>query len=167
VAVLTELVESNPGVEVWFVEGLDLWIPDSNKMNVVGPILDDLQRLAARRFVAFIYSVGSGKEKVMEGRETERYHGRDVLFGSVAWGRKSETIVVISKTDLEDSKAPRQYSVMVRNGEDERLWMDFKDGELRLVDKPAGGCDSERTSGRCGHPAPDRRSHQKPPIFDG
>jgi hypothetical protein len=136
VAVLTELVENNPGVEVWFVEGLDLWIPDSNKMNIVGPILDDLQRLAARTFVAFIYSVGSGKEKVMEGRDTERYHGRDVLFGSVAWGRKCETIVVISKTDLEDGKAPRQYSVMVRNGWGERFFMDFHDGELHIADPP-------------------------------
>jgi len=136
VAVLTEAMEREPSVEVWFVEGLDMWIPDSNKMNVVAPILDGLQRLAARRKVALIYSVGSSKEKTADGKDTERYHGRDVIFGSVAWARKAETVVLISKTDAEDDNSPRQYSVLVRNGWSERFWMEFADGELRMVPKP-------------------------------
>lgn len=136
VAVLTEAMERVPGVKVWFCEGLDLWISDANKMNVVAPILDGLQRLAARRKVALIYSVGSSKEKSAAGKDTERYHGRDVIFGSVAWARKAETVALIRKTDAEDDNSPRQYSILVRNGLSERFWMDFKDGELRVVPKP-------------------------------
>jgi hypothetical protein len=60
------------------------------------------------------------------------------LFGSVAWGRKSETIVLISKTDndpLHDD-CPRQYSILARNGRSEHFWMGFIAGELRMVDRP-------------------------------
>jgi hypothetical protein len=137
VAVLTEAIGREPGVQVWFVEGLDLWSTSALKMEVVGPMLDDLQHLAARRNVALIYSVGAGKEKTAEGKETERYHGREVIFGSVAWGRASETVVLISKTDLENENCPRQYSVLVRNGRSERFWMGFQNGELQVVAKPA------------------------------
>jgi hypothetical protein len=82
--------------------------------------------------------VGAPKEKTAEGRDTERYHGRDTIFGSVAWGRKSETIVLISKTDVDPlhDDCPRQYSVLCRNGDSEHFWMDCNDGELRIVDKP-------------------------------
>jgi hypothetical protein len=134
--ILAAAMDLHPGAESWFVEGLDMWMQDSNKMNVVAQVLDDLQRLATRRNVAIVASVGSSKEKSAEGRETERYHGRDTLFGSVAWGRKSETIVLISKTDVDDDNSPRQYSVLPRNGWSERFWMEFTDGELRMVQKP-------------------------------
>src|SRR6185437_13775481 len=33
--ILQACIDACPGVEVWFIEGLDLWIPDMNKMNVV------------------------------------------------------------------------------------------------------------------------------------
>jgi hypothetical protein len=138
VAVLTAATEGNPGAEAWFIEGLDLWLKEANKMSEVAQALDDLQRLATRRNVAIIASVGSSKEKTAEGRDTERYHGRDTLFGSVAWGRKTETIVLISKTDQDPihDDCARQYSVLVRNGRSEHFWMDFKDGELRMVSRP-------------------------------
>jgi hypothetical protein len=138
VAVLTETTEREPGAGAWFVEGLDLWLKEANKMSEVAQVLDELQRLATRRNAAIIATVGSAKEKTAEGRDTERYHGRDTLFGSVAWGRKSETIVLISKTDndpLHDD-CPRQYSILVRNGRSERFWMAFQDGELQVVDRP-------------------------------
>jgi hypothetical protein len=134
--ILAAAMDIHPGAEAWFIEGLDMWMQDSNKMNVVAQVLDDLQRLATRRNVAIVASVGSAKEKSAEGKETERYHGRDTLFGSVAWGRKSETIVLISKTDLDDDNSPRQYSVLPRNGWSERFWMEFAGGELRMVQKP-------------------------------
>jgi hypothetical protein len=138
VAVMTEVTEHNPGAEAWFVEGLDLWMKEAAKMNEVSQTLDALQRLATRRNISIIASVGSPKEKTAEGRDTERYRGRDALFGSVAWGRKSETIVLISKTDndtLHDD-CPRQYSVLVRNGWSEHFWMAFKNGELQMVARP-------------------------------
>jgi hypothetical protein len=129
-------MELHPGAQAWFVEGLDMWMEDSSKMAVVAQSLDDLQRLATRRNVAVIASVGSAKQKTAKGKVTEQYHGRDTLFGSVAWGRKTETIVLISKTDEDDDNSPRQYSVLPRNGSSERFWMDFKDGELRMVPRP-------------------------------
>jgi hypothetical protein len=138
VAVLAEVTEREPGAESVFIEGLDMWLKEAGKMSEVANVLDELQRLATRRNIAIIASVGSSKEKTAEGRDTERYRGRDTIFGSVAWGRKSETIVLISKTDndpLHDD-CPRQYSVLVRNGRSEHFWMEFNDGELRMVAKP-------------------------------
>jgi hypothetical protein len=138
VAVMDEATQRDPGAEAWFIEGLDLWIKESGKMADVSQALDDLQRIATRRNVAIIASVGSPKQKTQEGKDTERYRGRDALFGSVAWGRKSETIVLISKTDddpLHDD-CPRQYSVLVRNGRSEHFWMGFNGGELCMVDRP-------------------------------
>ena len=134
--VLDAAIEANPDAEVWFIEGLDMWFPDALKMNVVAPILDDLQRVATRSNVAVIATVGAPKEKTAEGRESERYHGRDALFGSAALARKAETVVLISKTDMDDENAPRQYSVLPRNGRAERFWMSFTDGQLCEVDKP-------------------------------
>lgn len=138
IAVMKEETERNPGAEAWFIEGLDLWLKEAAKMNEVSQVLDALQRLATRRNISIIASVGAPKEKTAEGRDTERYRGRDALFGSVAWGRKSETIVLISKTDndpLHDD-CPRQYSVLVRNGWSEHFWMAFKDGALQMVARP-------------------------------
>jgi hypothetical protein len=83
-----------------------------------------------------VASVGSSKEKTAAGKDSERYHGRDVIFGSVAWARKAETVVLISKTDVENDDSPRQYSVLPRNGKSERFYMEFAGGELRLVAKP-------------------------------
>ncbi|HEX3738501.1 MAG TPA: hypothetical protein VHV29_02130 [Terriglobales bacterium] len=153
VAVLTAATEREPGAEAWFIEGLDMWLKEAGKMSEVANVLDELQRLATRRNVSIIASVGSSKEKTAEGRDTERYRGRDTIFGSVAWGRKSETIVLISKTDndpLHDD-CPRQYSVLVRNGRSEHFWMDFHAGELRMVDRPE----------------PREREHKGPPSKAG
>ncbi len=134
--VLTEYIDRNPTVEAWFIEGLDMWFPDALKMSAVVPILDGLQRLATRRNVAVIATVGAPKEKTAEGQDTARYWGRDALFGSSAMARKCETVVLISKTDMDDADAPRQYSVLPRNGKSERFYMVFVDGKLTPVDKP-------------------------------
>jgi hypothetical protein len=138
VEVMNEATQRDPGAEAWFIEGLDLWLKESGKMGEVAPALDELQRIATRMNVAIIASVGAPKQKSMEDKDTERYRGRDALFGSVAWGRKSETIVLISKTDedpLHDD-CPRQYSVLVRNGRSEHFWMGFNGAELCMVDRP-------------------------------
>jgi len=85
------------GVDVWFIEGLDLRIPDMNKMNVVAPIVDSLQRIATWSNVAVLASVGAPKQK---GKD--RYYGRDALFGSAALARKVETVVLMSLNNEED-----------------------------------------------------------------
>ncbi len=43
---MTEAAERNPGAQAFFVEGLDLWLKEANKMSEVATDLDDLQRLA-------------------------------------------------------------------------------------------------------------------------
>jgi hypothetical protein len=134
--VLEAAIDKNPGAEAWFIEGLDMWFPNTIKMEVVAPIMDGLQRLATRRNVAVIATVGAPKEKTAERRDTERYHGRDALFGSSALARKCETVVLISKTDMADENSPRQYSVLPRNGRAERFWMTFACGKLIVVDPP-------------------------------
>src|ERR1700674_1718319 len=111
--ILDDCTQRHPGAEAWFIEGLDMWIPDPNKMSVVAPILDGLQRLATRRNIAIIGSVGAPKQK---GQEKDKYYGRDSLFGSAAFGRKVETVVLISPTDADDGNSVRQYSVLPRNG---------------------------------------------------
>jgi hypothetical protein len=133
--VLEAAIDKNPGAQAWFIEGLDMWFPNTIKMEIVAPIMDGLQRLATRRNVAVVATVGAPKEKTAEGRDTERYHGRDALFGSSALARKCETVVLISKTDMTDENSPRQYSVLPRNGKAERFWMKW-DGGLVLVDRP-------------------------------
>ena len=82
--VLEAAIDANPGAEIWFIEGLDMWVKESSKMNILAPILDALQRLATRRNIAILASVGSSKEKTAEGKDSERYHGRDVLL-LAAW----------------------------------------------------------------------------------
>jgi hypothetical protein len=134
--VLDACIDRDPGVRAWFIEGLDMWFPDVLKMNIVAPLLDDLQRVATRRDVAVVATVGAPKEKTAAGKDSERYHGRDALFGSAALARKAETVVLISKTDMDDENSPRQYSVLPRNGRAERFWMSYTDGGLVMVDRP-------------------------------
>lgn len=129
--ILEAAIQRHPGAEAWFIEGLDLWMPDANKMAVAAPILDALQRVATRYNVAVIGSVGAPKQK---GKD--KYFGRDALFGSSALARKVETIVLIALTNLEDDNSVRSYTILPRNGRAERLYMDWKDGALRLTEKP-------------------------------
>jgi hypothetical protein len=124
-------LSENPGVEVWFIEGLDLWIPDMNKMDVVAPIMDGLQRLATLHDVAVIATVGSPKQK---GKE--KYTGRDALFGSAALARKAETIVTVGWTDDDDPNSVRKVVVMPRTGQSETLFFTWFDGRFELTKEP-------------------------------
>lgn len=129
--VLGVCLSANPGVEVWLIEGLDLWIPDMNKMDVVAPIMDGLQRLATLHDVAVIATVGAPKQK---GKE--KYTGRDALFGSAALARKAETIVTVGWTDEEDSNSVRKVVVMPRTGPSETLFFTWYDGRFELTKEP-------------------------------
>ena len=125
---------------MWFIEGLDLWVPDINKMESVAPVLDSLQRVATRNDVCVIGSVGSPKQK---GKD--RYFGRDAFFGSAALARKADTMVSIEWTDPEDTNSARSYSIMPRNGPSERLYKEWRDHGLHLVDKPEPKSDVEES----------------------
>lgn len=129
--VLSVCLAANPGVEVWFVEGLDMWIPEMNKMDVVAPIMDGLQRIATMHDVAVIATVGSPKQK---GKE--KYTGRDALFGSAALARKAETIVTVGWADDDDPNSVRKVVVMPRTGQAETLFFTWLDGRFELTREP-------------------------------
>lgn len=129
--ILQACVDACPGVEVWFIEGLDLWIPDMNKMSVVAPIVDSLQRIATRADVAVLATVGAPKQK---GKD--RYYGRDGLFGSAALARKVETVVLMSMHNEEDPNSVRRCWVLPRAGRAEVMYFTWADGGLVLTDKP-------------------------------
>jgi AAA domain len=129
--ILDAAIEKNPGVEVWLIEGLDLWLPDPNKMEKVGPVFDELQRVATRRDVAVIGTVGSPKQK---GKD--RYYGRDSMFGSAAVARKVETIVLMNLHDQEDGNSVRRCEVLVRNGRVETMYFEWTVDGLTLTEKP-------------------------------
>lgn len=132
--ILQACIEQCPGVEVWFIEGLDLWIPDMNKMNVVAPIVDSLQRIATRFNIALLATVGAPKQK---GKD--RYFGRDGLFGSAALARKVETVVLMSLCNEEDPNSVRRCWVLPRAGRAEVMYFTWSADGLVLTAKPEDG----------------------------
>jgi hypothetical protein len=130
--ILEAIVEGEPGVECWFIEGLDLWIKDPNKMEVVGPVIDGLQRIATRRNVAVLGTVGSPKQR---GKDN-KYYGRDALFGSAALARKVETVVLMSLHNDDDPNSVRRCTVLPRNGRAETLFFEWQTEGLCLTTEP-------------------------------
>ena len=130
---LESLIVDNPGVQVWFIEGLDLWSPNMMKMEVLAPVIDALQRVATKYNRCVLGTVGAPK---MKG--DDRYFGRDALYGSSALARKTETVILISLTNREDAESARQYDVMPRNGKPEKMYMKWEPSQgLVLTEKPA------------------------------
>lgn len=130
---LASLIEQCPGVETWYIEGIDLWFGDANKMSDVAPILDNLGRVALQFDIAIVATVGSPK---MKGKD--RYYGRDSLFGSSALGRKVETVVLINLTDETDNNSARRLDALKRNGPCETFYFSFSpERGLYEVEKPA------------------------------
>jgi hypothetical protein len=126
-------IEQCPGVEAWFIEGLDMWLDDDGSMHAVSASLDDLCQVAAQFDVAIAASVGSPK---MKGKD--RYYGRDSLFGSSALGRKTETIVLMNLTDEKDGNSARQCDVLLRNSAQEKFYFGFVRGVgLVKAEKPS------------------------------
>jgi hypothetical protein len=146
---LESLILDNPGVQVWFVEGLDLWAPNMMKMEILAPVIDALQRVATKHNVCVLATVGAPK---MKG--DERYFGRDALYGSSALARKAETVILISLTNREDADSVRQYDVMPRNGKAEKMWMKWEPGEgLVITQKPADSEPVKKVSKAMAHMA--------------
>lgn len=141
--ILQACIDECPGVEVWFIEGLDLWIPDMNKMSVVAPIVDSLQRIATRYDVAVLATVGAPKQK---GKD--RYFGRDALFGSAALARKVETVVLMSLHDEEDPNSARRCWILPRAGRAECMYFVWQNGGLELTTKPEAAVPEDGAFGR-------------------
>ena len=129
---LQSLILENPGVQVWFIEGLDLWSKNMVKMEVLGPEIDALQRVATKHNVCILATVGSPK---MKG--DDRYFGRDALYGSSVLARKVETVVLITLTDRADADSVRQYDIYPRNGKMEKLYLAWEPSKgLVVTEKP-------------------------------
>jgi hypothetical protein len=127
--VVEAAIQSRPNVKLWILEGLDFWTPELHKLDVVGEILDELQRVASRYKVAVVGTLGSPKQK-----ENDRYaSGRDQFMGSVAFGRKSETCISIARTT--DARV-RQMNVYTRNTADEEFFFTWGDEGLTLTTEP-------------------------------
>jgi len=129
--VLEASIVENPGVEVWLIEGLDLWISDMNKSSVVQAVLGGLQDVAMRHDVCVLATVGMPKQK---GKD--RYYGRDSLFGSAALARKAETIVLLNMYDETDNSSVRQCDVLPRYSAAERFHFTWRNGHFCLTDAP-------------------------------
>ena len=130
---LQSLILENPGVQVWFVEGLDLWSRNMVKMEVLGPEIDALQRIATKHNVCILATVGSPK---MKG--DDRYFGRDALYGSSVFARKVETVMLISLTNRENADSARLYDIYPRNGRMEKMYMAWEPSKgLVVTEKPS------------------------------
>lgn len=128
-AVVEGAIQTRPRVTLWVLEGLDFWTPKIGDIEAVGSIMDELQRVAKQYRVAIVGTLGSPKQK-----ENDRYaSGRDQFMGSVAFGRKSETCISISRTA---DKAVRQMDVMTRNTGDEEFFFTWTEAGLTLTTEP-------------------------------
>jgi hypothetical protein len=101
-------------------------------MEVVGPVIDGLQRIATRRNVAVLGTVGSPKQR---GKDN-KYYGRDALFGSAALARKVETVVLMSLHNDDDPNSVRRCTVLPRNGQAETLYFEWQANGLCLTTEP-------------------------------
>ncbi len=127
--VIEAAIQTRPGVKLWILEGLDFWIPDLHKLDAVGDVLDEMQRVAKQYQVAIVSTLGSPKQK-----ENDRYaSGRDQFMGSVAFGRKSETCISIENTS---DPQVRKMNVMPRNTAKEEFFFTWTDAGLTLTTEP-------------------------------
>ncbi|MFZ3279089.1 MAG: hypothetical protein WA182_19500 [Candidatus Sulfotelmatobacter sp.] len=133
---LEAAIQTRPQAKIWVIEGLDLWMKSISDVEVVSEALGDLVDVARQHNVAVVATVGSPKQK-----ENDRYSvGRDQFMGSVAWGRKAETCILLRQNTAD--KSVRDVVVMTRNTEDEFFWFTWREGVLTLTEKPAEMDDS-------------------------
>jgi AAA domain len=114
--------------KVIFIEGLDMLVPEgkTSDLTAVAKFLDRLQRLAQDLQLTIIGSVGSPKMKPKDKYQSPR----DLIFGSVGWGRKAETIIYLEQQHPENPNGQRQCWILPRNGKDERFTLRWEKGRL-------------------------------------
>jgi hypothetical protein len=130
--IVEAVMELNPGIDALLIEGLDMWIPNIFDLTKVSDTLDGLQRVAQRRNVAIVATMGSPKQKSKDGK----YSGRDSIFGSVAFGRKAETVVLFQFHDAEDEASVRVVTVLLRCAAPEKFYLRWGNAGLELTDDP-------------------------------
>jgi hypothetical protein len=125
-AIQREIEKCDTLPAVVFVEGCDMLVENASKMEVVVPFIDGLQRIAAHYHISLIGSVGSPKMRMGEGYVSKR----DGIFGTVAWSRKTETILNIQYPEGDDMDVRRTLAVLLRNGPAEKYNMKLENGRL-------------------------------------
>jgi hypothetical protein len=119
----------SPGYpDVVFIEGLDMLVPGGEVLDfdTVSRFLEELAEIARFWNIAILGSVGSPKQK----SDSRYLLARDNIFGSVAWGRKSETILHVQLREPENPNSARQLVVLPRNGQAETFRLRFRYGRL-------------------------------------
>jgi hypothetical protein len=127
--------------EVLFIEGADMLLEDAGKMQIVAPFLTELQKLARHYHIAIILSVGTPKMSKKDFYAVKR----DQVFGSVAWSRMSETIVILAYMDDDAAGVGDQrcMAVLLRHGPTETFDLIFEEGKLVLNLNAVGFSDDE------------------------
>ncbi len=126
-----EILKKSRRFQVIVIEGLDMWQNKGKQGDLVAAanFIDDLQRVAEQYNVAIIGTVGAPKMKPRDRYELQR----DSLFGSSALGRKVETVVFAQLLNPKDPNSPRDVTVLVRNGRNEKFTFEFRSGLLAEV----------------------------------
>jgi hypothetical protein len=128
--------DRKPVPEVVLIEGLDMWARQAGNMEVATDIMRNLRDVAQHYNVAIIGTVGCPKQK-----PKEKYAlARDKVFGSQAWGRRADTIIVFAEYTDDDKKGhragDRDVHVLLRNAPEQRVTMRFDKGLLVEVKPP-------------------------------
>jgi hypothetical protein len=119
-------IERQPDLPaVVFIEGADLLVEDASKTHVVTPFVVGLRHIAEHYQLAAVLSVGSPKSRPHEQYALKR----DQVFGSQAWSRLANTVLVLTVTG-DGTTATRDLVVLHRNAAAESFHLVFADGLL-------------------------------------
>ena len=116
---------------VVFIEGADLLVEDPCKSQVVMPFVVGLRHLAEHYSLAIVLSVGAPKSRPQEQYQLKR----DQVFGSQAWSRMANTVLVLTATG-DGTVATRHLAVLHRNAAAEIFHLTFTDGLLTEITTP-------------------------------
>lgn len=124
---IKDAVESCPVTPACvFFEGADMILEDAAKMGLVAPFCKQLRKLAEHYHLAIVLSVGAPKSKAKDQYTAKR----DMLFGSGAWGRSTETVLFLAFPQGDDMSDHRELSVLRRNAPPEAFNLVIQDGLL-------------------------------------
>jgi hypothetical protein len=133
-------IERHGVPEIAFVEGADALVEDANKMQFVAPFMRWMQDISKHYHTSLILSLGAPKMRIKEGYSAKR----DNIFGSVQWGRSSETVAVLQYPEGDDMTDKRVLSLLPRNAPPEAFNMIVVSGRL-VQDTATKLAESERT----------------------
>jgi hypothetical protein len=123
---LCSAIERQPVMPaVVFFEGLDLVTSDAGKMGDVSLFVEQLQHIARHYHLALVGTVGAPKMKPKEKYENLR----ERFFGSTAWGRMAETMVLVN----EEPDHSRKVFVLNRQRSMDLFRTKFVNGRLEVV----------------------------------